>query len=205
MKKSHTGIFLALVLLGPMLYAAPLRVAVSDFTVYSDNPRLKYVGKGMAEMVAAELSSNKTLTLIDRNRRAELLGELEFSLSEASSDENRLRLGELLAADLLLFGDIIDMDKNILVSCTLIRVETGETIWTDKRQGTLANYSSISRALAFSVLAALGQTTKAAIRKEAQVSDEKKEEAIIAFSGAVDALDRNDLAAARREIKKPHP
>ena len=40
--------------------AAP-RVAVSDFGVSSENPRLKFVGKGLAEMIAVELSGSSVL------------------------------------------------------------------------------------------------------------------------------------------------
>jgi TolB-like protein len=184
--------------------AAPPRVAVGDFTVTSDNPRLKYVGKGLAEMVAAQLAASKGLTLIDRDKREAALGELEFSLSGMADAKSQMEAGKLLAADYLLFGEVIDMDSAVLVSCKLIKVETGEVAWTDKNLGPLADYDAISRKLASSALKGLGAQKAAAVaaapKAETKASAEKKVEAIVAFSGAVNALDNKDRVEAKKQI-----
>nr|HPG87127.1 CsgG/HfaB family protein [Spirochaetales bacterium] len=121
-------------------YAGPPRMAIGDFTVTSDNPKLKYVGKGFAEMIGAELALSKGVVLIDRAKRDQLLGELEFSLSGLSDSDSMLRAGELLAADYLLFGDLVDLGDAVLVSCKMVKTETGEVAWQDKYLGPLADY-----------------------------------------------------------------
>jgi TolB-like protein len=187
-------------------FAAPPRVAVGDFTVTSDNPKLKYVGKGLAEMVAAELAASKGVILIDRDKREAALGEMEFSLSGMADAESQIEAGKLLSADYLLFGEIIDMDQAVLVSCKMIKVETGQVAWTDKNLGPLSDYDKISRKFAVSALKGLG-AEKAAVavaapKVESKASAEKKVEAIVAFSGAVAALDKKDNAEAKRQIAK---
>ena len=208
MKRSLIALLLA-ALAAASAFAGPPRLAVGDFTVTSDNPKLKYVGKGLAEMVAAEISASKAVLLIDRDKREELLGEVEFSLSGLADSSAQVEAGKLLTADFLLFGEIIDMGSSILVSCKMIKVETGEVAWTDKNLGALSDYDKISRAFAASALKGLGAEKAAAVaavpKKEPkpgkQASAEKRVEAIVAFSGAVNALDKKDTAEAKRQIQ----
>lgn len=51
----------ALLMAATACFADLPRLAVTDFTVGSDNPELKYVGKGLAEMVAFELHTDDGL------------------------------------------------------------------------------------------------------------------------------------------------
>ena len=190
-----------------LVFAAPPRLAVADFTVTSDNPKLKYVGKGLAEMVAAELQASKGVLLIDRDKREAALGELEFSLSGMADSQSQMDAGKLLAADFLLFGEIIDMDSAVLVSCRIVRVETGEVAWTDKNLGPLANYDTLSRKMASSALKGLGADKAAAVaaapaKPASKVSEARKIEAIVAFSSAVNAMDRKDSVEAKIQIQK---
>ncbi len=189
-----------------LAFAAPPRIAVADFTVTSDNPKLKYVGKGLAEMVAAELQASKGVLLIDRDKREAALGELEFSLSGMADTQSQVDAGKLLAADFLLFGEIIDMDSAVLVSCKIVKVETGEVAWTDKNLGPLANYDTLSRKMASSALKGLGADKAAAVaaaptKPASTVSEARKIEAIVAFSSAVNAIDKKDDAEAKRQIQ----
>jgi len=186
--------------------ATPPRIAVGDFTVTSDDPRLKYVGKGLAEMVAADLAQSKDVLLIDREKRAALLGELEFALSGAADEKSQLEAGKLLSADYLLFGEIVDMATSVLVSCTLVKVETGQVVWTDKSLGALSDYDGLSRKLANSALQGLrGGTPAMALapppKPTRPASAEKRLEAIFAFSGAVNALDKQDKVEAKKQIE----
>ena len=58
MKRLTLIVAVVLFSLPASVFAAPPRLAVGDFSVTSDDPRLKYVGKGLAEMVAAEIASS---------------------------------------------------------------------------------------------------------------------------------------------------
>jgi TolB-like protein len=188
------------------VHADPPRIAVGDFTVLSDNPRLRYVGKGFAELVAAQLSASKSVQLIDREKREALLSEMDFSLSEAADADSQARIGRLLTADYLVFGEIIDMDTAILLSCSMIRVETGEVVWAEKNLGTLTDYDALSRKIAASALKELGaegaaEEAAAPTKAGPEASAEEKVEAVLAFSKAVDALDRKDQAEAEKQIR----
>ena len=40
-------------------FGASTRMAVSDFAVYSENPKYKFMGKGISEMIALELRKSR--------------------------------------------------------------------------------------------------------------------------------------------------
>ena len=51
MKRLTLIVAVVLFSLPASVFAAPPRLAVGDFSVTSDDPRLKYVGKGLADVV----------------------------------------------------------------------------------------------------------------------------------------------------------
>ncbi|PKL08172.1 MAG: hypothetical protein CVV51_10345, partial [Spirochaetae bacterium HGW-Spirochaetae-7] len=199
-------------LLLPMLLVAAVacfaelpRLAVADFTVGSDNPKLKYVGKGLAEMIAVNLASSRSIVLIDRSARDEILREQEFSLSVAADPSRQIQIGKLLSARYFLTGEVLDMDSAVLVSCRITSVETGEIVWVDKNFGPLADYDGISRRLASSALAGLGLSpggNVAAVPAPAPSAPiAAREEVILGFSRAVDHFDKGELTEAVAELR----
>jgi TolB-like protein len=202
-KKICAGLFAALLATGS-IQAAP-RVAVDDFTVTSDDPRLKYVGKGLTEMFSTQLEQSKAVILVDRAKRDALLGEAEFALSGAVDEQGAVQAGKLLSVNYLFFGEIVDMAGSILVNLSMVNVETGEVAWSDKSLGKLSDYDAITKRLAASALKDLGAQSAAvavvaAKPKAKVVSEDKKVQAIFAFSEAVDAVDKKDTATAKRQI-----
>jgi TolB-like protein/opacity protein-like surface antigen len=182
------------------LPAAVPRVAVSDFAVSSERPRLEVVGKGLAEMIAAEMARAGDIVLIDRDRRIKLLGDQDFVLSVAGRDQKRI--GELLAADYVLSGEIVDLDLPLAVVASMVEVASGQVVWKDKYLGALADYDLISTQFAHSALdylgASKGEATPAAPLK---ATPAEKEEALFAFSAAVDFFDRGDKEEARNQLE----
>jgi TolB-like protein len=114
------------------------RIAFTDFTVHSTNKKYEFLGKGISEMVAVELSGSSGISLVEREERVALLDELEFTLSDiAENSEQQVRVGKMLSADYLVFGEIIDMDDLLLISIRVTEVESGEIIWRDKLSASL--------------------------------------------------------------------
>jgi TolB-like protein len=196
-------LFTFIVLIGISCAAAAqtVRVAVADFEVTSDDPSLRYVGKGLAEMVSGELGQLKGVTVIDREKRAQALEELEFALSEAP-DGNGPRTGKILAADYILYGSLIDMGGSILLSAKLTSVETGEICWSAEKLGELSGYGELSADIAREI--AVSRGLDGSVKAAALPSRESKgsKDTILAYSAALDALDRGDQEEARRQIQK---
>ena len=135
-------LFLLIIIAIPTVsaFAGDNRVAINDLVVNSNRPNLEFVGKGIAEMVAIELIKSKGVTLVDRKKRTELMEETEFALSDLADEDSQVELGRMLAADYMIFGDLIDMDQKLLISMKMVSVQTGEVVWADKLLENLTSF-----------------------------------------------------------------
>jgi len=175
-------------------------LAIADFAIHSDNPRYKYIGKGISEMIAVELRKSPGIKLIERELRTQILEEMEFALSDLADSNKQLELGKLLAAGYIVFGEIIDMDREVLISLRMIAVQSGEIVWNEKLTEKLSKYDYISGYFAESILTYLNVgVSKTTVAKTEQIS-EKNEEVVVALSKAIDHYDQDENEQAKKEL-----
>ncbi len=181
------------------------RIAILDFEIMTTRDDFRFVGKGLAEIISFELSDENALIVIDRSKRNAALEEINFSLSGLSDEKASLDVGRLLTANYMVFGEIIEMDRKFLVTMKLLDVETGAIVWQEQLLTRLNNYESVSRYFAESLMAAILPDEPQVIETPAvdeAVADDGKEEFLIAFSAAVDALDEGKEDVARQELHR---
>jgi TolB-like protein len=183
-------------------YSISFRIALSDFAVHSKNPNYEFMGKGISEMIAVELAKATGVNLIDRERRAEVLEEIEFALSDLADATKQVEVGKMLAAKYLVFGEIIDMDKEVLTSLRMIDVESTMVVWNEQVVSRITNYDYITGYFTVSILEHLGLPVPSSTIAKVEAAAEKNEDAVVAFSRAVDAYDRKENAEATEELAR---
>lgn len=177
-------------------------LAVADLQVSSTNPKYEFMGKGLAELISFELAKSRDLVLVEREKRTEMMQEMEVSVSDLADADKQLQVGKLLAARYIVFGELIDMDAVVLVSLRMIDVQTGEVVWRDKLDESLRRYGYIAGYFAKSILrhleAGVAQSTEKAVveKKEMDV------EAAVALSAAIDSFDRKDNTRAKKSLER---
>ena len=176
--------------------AGAYRLSIMDFEVQSDNPQYKYLGKGFSEFISIELSKAKGMAIVDREKREEVFKEQAFTLSGAVDSRNSIAMGKMLAADYLVTGKIFDLMGNLTVTIKVIGTETGEVAFEDKVTDKLSKYEYLSSKCAEKVIKHFNANAQVLTAREV----EKPEEAAIKFSRAVDAYDKKDFAAAKKEL-----
>jgi len=200
MKKSLILIVLFIVLIIPC-YTQQIAVSVSDFKVESDEPSHKYLGKGLSRLVASELRKSARIKLLEREEMMRILEEQEFSLSDMANTESQVRVGMLMSADRIVFGEIIDMGNVLLISLRMAAVETGEIVWQDEITERLRTYNYIAAYFAKSILTELELGVETSIAKKVEAKEEKDEQAVIRLSEGIDAYDRGDETEAKKALK----
>jgi TolB-like protein len=178
------------------------RIALSDFAVHSDDPRYKYMGKGISEMIAVELAKATGVNLIEREKRAEVLEEIEFALSDLADATRQVEVGKMLAARYLVFGEIIDMDEEVLISLRMIDVESTTVVWNEQIVARITNYDYITGYFTASILEHLGLPVPGSTIAKVEAAEVKNEDAVVAFSRAVDAYDRKETTEANDELAR---
>ncbi len=201
MKKVLLLLALLLLFLHPS-YSISFRIALSDFAVHSKNPNYEFMGKGISEMIAVELAKATGVNLIERERRAEVLEEIEFALSDLADATRQVEVGEMLAAKYLVFGEIIDLDEEVLISLRMVDVESTMVVWNEQVVSRITNYDYITGYFTVSILEHLGLPVPSSTIAKVEAVAEKNEDAVVAFSRAVDAYDRKENAEATEELAR---
>jgi TolB-like protein len=182
-------------------HAQEMRVAMVDFAVHSRNPDYEFLGKGISEMIAVELAKSPDLTLVEREKRVELMNEMKFALSGLAEDrQKQIEVGNMLAADYLVFGEIVDMKPQLLISMRMTDVESGEVVFREKLTERPGAYEYISGYFASAILDHFDVKVAKSTEKKTEEKREKKEEAVVAFSRAIEAYDRNEEEEAKKEL-----
>jgi TolB-like protein len=193
-------------LLGAVLavHAQSPSVAVLDFTVNSEDPAYTHLGKGFAEFIAVELADTYGVTIIDRERRNDVLEEIEFAVSDLAADTERIRLGEMLAARYLVSGEIFDLFGELQVTVSLTDVESGATAASKRVDGAPRDYRRLIGELSAGLAGELGAAAPAVAVSEpvVEIAEEDAKTVLASFSDAVDAVDRDDPRAARANLER---
>jgi TolB-like protein len=196
----------ALILAVSGVGAQALRIAVMDFTVESDDPQFKYLGKGFAELASVEVARLPGFTLVDRERRNALLEEQAFSLSGAADAKDSIAIGKLLTVDCLVVGTVLEMFGNLVVTFSVIKTESGEVVGKSSAEGAPGEYKRIIREIGNGIAKMSGKGPEVAAVQAPPVATappvEKQAEVLTSFSAAVEALDRKDVKTAKANLEK---
>lgn len=99
--------------------ASPQTVAVFPFVYLGDDPRYAPLGRGLGEMVQADLAELGSLQIVERLRLQTLLDELSLSQSEAFNPATTPRVGRLLRAGRAVGGSFDVADRDLRIDAAL--------------------------------------------------------------------------------------
>jgi TolB-like protein len=202
MKKNIFVVLLSLLFSLYYLFSEQIVLSVSDFRVESDNPSHRYIGKGLSRLVAFELNKSKAVKLLEREEIKKILEEQELSLSDLTDDTKQVKIGAMLSAEKIVFGEVIDMGNILLISLRMADIETGEIVWQDRITEKLETYDYIGAYFAKSILQELGAGVEDTTIQKIEKKEKKKGEAVIKISEGIDAYDKGDKEKAKKELEK---
>ncbi len=158
-------------LVGGMAHAGNT-LAVWDF----DNNSLGSVGaieamepyrRILPEALMAQLVDVPGLRLVERIRLRELLDELKLGSSELVDRDTRLRVGRLLGARYMMFGDYLALGPVMRVDVRLVDSETSRILVSEQLTGTPDGVLANLPTLAAPLMRALGVAQARAARVQA--------------------------------------
>ncbi len=191
---------LALAVLAPIGAQAPATVALSDFVVNSANPSFAYLGKGFAEIIAFEVKKAPQIKLVDREQRNKLLEEMEFSLTGLTDPASQLQIGKLLSVQYLVSGSITDMGGPLLVSLSMVEVQTGVVVWNDQLTASSGKYAYIGAYFGKSLLKHFKATVSKQTEQTLAAAKEGDAASVVALSKGIAALDAGNKDEAKKEL-----
>jgi TolB-like protein len=120
-------IFILLVLASPV-FSQTTAIAVFDFNVNSEKSEYRFLRKVFSQFLLAELSQVPELTLVEREKRNDIINEIKFGLSGFADNNSLVKLGFMLQSDYMLAGEIFDMAGTLIVTGRLIDIENSSVV-----------------------------------------------------------------------------
>ena len=134
-------IILSLVLVQLMILSIPaqtvsdgVKTAFLDFQNINMDPALDYLGGIIKGLLLYDLSQNEYIQLVNRSELENVMEEQNLRLSGLSEDsENAIKVGRILGADWLIKGEYIYLGKDVLITISVIDVETARVFAFSER------------------------------------------------------------------------
>jgi TolB-like protein len=133
----------------------PTVLSILSFEDRTRMAELAWLRTGLVDMLIAELASEPSLIIVQRERVDEILREQAFQLSGRVTDESTVKIGRLIGANVLVTGRMIVADGVLRLDAQLVGVEQGAVLGAAAAEGGLHEVATVARLLVVKLRALL--------------------------------------------------
>jgi len=179
----------------------PATVAVLPLVIAGDSS-VQPLSRGLAELITTDLAYVRTLRLLERLQIGTLLDELKLGWSERVDPATAARVGRLLRAERLVQGTaaIPSAGGSVQLATTVVTA-TGVVRPVGQVTGPFPKLLELEKQVVFGLAAQLGIVLSQSEREQILRQGPKNLAAFLAYSRALDAMDRGDYDAATRDFR----
>ena len=184
----------------------PATVAVLPLVIVGDSS-VQPLSRGLAELITTDLAYVRTLRLLERLQIGTLLDELKLGQSERVDPATAARVGRLLRAERLVQGTaaIPSVEGGggggpVQLAMTVV-TGTGVVRPVGQVTGPFPKLLELEKQVVFDLAAQLGIVLSQSEREQILRQGPKNLAAFLAYSRALDAMDRGDYDAAARDFR----
>lgn len=190
-----TVTLLALLFGAPRAEAAqkPMRVAVLYFDNNTGDKKLDVLQKGFADMLITDLSQERSLAVVERDKLQALLGEMKLQRTRYFDKRTALRLGKGLGAQYVISGSFAAMKPQMRIDIRMIKIATSRVALASTVTGPQTQLFQLEQQLVKKFLAQLHLSPRLRSRSGTQGADVKT---LLDYSKAIDLADKGKLRAA---------
>jgi TolB-like protein len=114
-------------------------IAIMEFDNYSVGKyqeELGFITRGLADFFESDFSKLSSLKVVERDKVDYVLKEIELSKSGMVEKSTAIRVGKLLGAQIMVFGNVTQLDdRHAKMLVKAVKVETSEIIASVEKEG----------------------------------------------------------------------
>lgn len=104
-------------------------VAVLNFNNTTKKFYLDELQRSFPSLLKTELSQNKSLFIVEREKIDHIMREQEFVLSDLAEDKDKqTKVGNLIGADYIITGDISESGNRIRIDVAITKISNGQVV-----------------------------------------------------------------------------
>ena len=189
-------------------------VAVLYFDYEGQDPQMVILKKGIARMLLSDLSGNDRYQLVERARLEDIIAELELNQTQKIDAATASRMGKLVGAGYVVVGGFFDMFGSIRIDARVIEVETGKIVQSVGAHDAAAAFLTVEQKVAAALDSVLSKKLKHRVnrprppkttgrkpRRKPKPPQKLDVKTALAYSRALDAMDKKDKKTAKKEMK----
>ena len=177
-------------------------LAVLRFDNHTRDPELEPLGRALADMLITDLATLSGIKLLERLRMQDLLAEVDLNQSAYVDPNHAVKIGKLVGATHVLVGAVVEASPKLRIDARIVSVGKGEVQGTASVAGDKADFFLLEKELATAVAQRLELplSRREEMRLASRVATESLE-ATLAWARGLDALDRGEIEAAKKEFE----
>ncbi len=182
-------------------------VGVLYFDYEGEDPQLRSMRKGLAQMLITDMSGEDDYDVVERLRLQEVLQELKLAESSAIDQSSAVKVGKVLQANRLVLGGYFQFGSMFRIDARIVEVETSKTVcsvgWTGSPDELLGMQRKLAQQLAAAVLSDGGNCEspgEATAKPSTQGLEKLPQKVLSDFGKALDAADEGNKDAARQHL-----
>lgn len=113
----------------------PSVICIAPLNNNTGDKQYDALAEGFADMLAATLSEQKTVKVVERQRLRELLKEQKLSLLGLTDPATAVKIGKLLKADRIFVGGITKPKEDFIINVHAYEIETALLVASNQIQG----------------------------------------------------------------------
>jgi TolB-like protein len=172
-----------------------VRVAVLYFENHTSKPELDQLGKGLADMMITDLGQVSGLTIVERSRLEQVLGEQKLQRGKFFDAATAVKVGKLAGARYAVTGALTAVEPALRVDMRMIDIQSSKVVVSEKVVGNKDDFFALEQSLVQRFANALAAKLPNLGSKPALSVD-----AALAYGQALDLADKGDLQAASKRL-----
>lgn len=136
---------------------APRRTVVFPFEEINTAASGNGLGAALSEMLITAIANSPAVTVIERGQIDTVLEETKFQLSGVTSTEESIEIGNILNAEIIILGSVSRFGGRIELDARVIRLETGEVLFTQYGSAADAEVRNMVNTLGEEISVAIAQ------------------------------------------------
>ena len=167
-------------------------VAIASFSSAANVREADTVRRALADGLINALAQREDIRVVERERIAEALQDLRMSSEGMIDQSTALRLGHMVGARVIVTGNILQVDDELVITARLINTETSELVAT-RANGSRGNLLAVVDELAAGVAERLVRDDKGTLARADDLDAERMAEQRQALQDQLKGLPRPRL------------
>ena len=122
-------------------------IAVLPFENSSGLEKLEPLKEGLRDLITADLSKVKGITVVERENLERIIKEQKLSLEGLVEKKNQIKVGKLVGANVMLAGGFSLSDSKLKINAHLLDVETTQLVNSEEVTGEVSKIIDLQRQL----------------------------------------------------------